>query len=299
MKFTVVVPTYNRPKDLSSFLNSVLGQNLLPSEVLIIDDGDLDNEYINKYKIIFKEKNVFLNYYKKDHEKERRGLSESKNKALEIASYDIVFFFDDDIIIDDSDYFIKIMDIWKENKDDKLIGVGGLIKRSRKKTKFEKVYNKIFLLDSGGFSWNVTKTGFQVWDEYIKEKQKGFYSHGGVSSYRKDLAEEFLFPTFSGGRTGLEDVDFCMRAKARSYFFIIEPGAKVIHNHVKTSRENDFLIGEKESQNRKIIFRSNCKDSFVNRFIFLWNSLGWILRQFLAGNFNKGLGMMRGFFKKT
>jgi GT2 family glycosyltransferase len=267
---------------------------MLPSEVIIIDDGELENDYVEGHKQQFKANNINLIYYKKDHSKERRGLSESKNRGLHIASYDIVFFFDDDIIIDEKDFFEKIMDIWATNKDPDLIGVGGLIKDVRKKGKFEKIFNKVFGLTSKKYNWDVTDVGFQVWDEHIEERQEAFYVHGGVTSFKKNSAKKILFSTFRGGRTGLEDVDFCLRSKKQGYFFIVEPNARVIHNHVDTSRENDLMIGQKESKNRKEIFKKNCKKTPQNYFWFFWGNAGWILRSFIAMRFKKGVGMVKG-----
>ncbi|MCD6232853.1 glycosyltransferase [bacterium] len=45
MKFTVVIPTYNRKKELKQCINSILKQTLLPSEVLIINNGELPSIY--------------------------------------------------------------------------------------------------------------------------------------------------------------------------------------------------------------------------------------------------------------
>ena len=64
------------------------------------------------------------------------------------------------------------------------------------------------------------------------------------------------FSNFSGGRTALEDVDFCLRAKNKGYHFIIEPKAELYHYPSVVSRESQFLMGYKESFNRKIIFKN-------------------------------------------
>ena len=65
-----------------------------------------------------------------------------------------------------------------------------------------------------------------------------------------------------------------------------------------TSRDNAFTAGEKESYNRRIIYKENVKKTFFKRIKFVWSNIGWILRQFLGGRFLKGLGMIRGLFKK-
>lgn len=296
MNFSIAIPTYNRQKDLNICLNSILKQTLLPFEILIIDDGDLPQNFINIEKKKFLAKNINFVYYKKNHQIERKGLSESKNKIIESVNNNIFFILDDDLILD-SDFCAKIIKIWENNNKKKLIGIGGFIKNNRKKNKLEKLYNYIFGLRSK-IKWDINNIGFQVWDENIKEQQKCYYIHGGASSYNKELTQKLNFTTFSGGRTALEDVDFCLRAKNKGYYFIIEPNARVVHNHSTVSRESCFLIGFKESKNRKIIFKNNCDKNIKNYIWFYWANIGWILKQFLSGHFLKGLGMIKGLIFK-
>ena len=185
------------------------------------------------------------------------------------------------------------MKIWAEKTgDEKLIGVGGIIKNHRARSGLEKFFHAFFGLASK-YAWDVNAVAFQVWDEDIKQATEGYYAHGGVCSYRLSLARSLKFSTFSGGRTALEDVDFCLRAKVAGYHFIIEPAARLGHFPSLAAREKMFLMGQKESHNRWLIFRSlNKKPSLYLRAWFAWANLGWILRQFLSGNFRKGLGMI-------
>jgi GT2 family glycosyltransferase len=295
MKFSIVIPTYNREKDLNKCLDSILNQTVLPSEVIIIDDGDLVSSFIEKIKHDFINLNVNLVYYKKNHKFESRGSSESRNKSLEFISNEIFFILDDDVVLE-TDFCKHISTIWGDKHDDKLIGVGGIIKNRRKKTPFEKYYNIFFGLNSK-YSWDVNDAAFQVWNEDITQPTKGYYAHGGVCSYKLDKVRELKFSTFSGGRTALEDVDFCLRAKSKGYHFIIEPKAQLYHYPSKISREGQFLMGCKESANRKIIFNSLYKKpSFYLLTWFCWTNIGWALRQFLVGNLRKGIGMVKGMF---
>ncbi|MEX2410676.1 MAG: glycosyltransferase family A protein, partial [Candidatus Paceibacterota bacterium] len=143
MNFSVIIPTYKREKDLKICLDSILTQSKLPDEVLIIDDDILPSNFIGKKQQEFKNKNVELIYYKKDHSKNSRGSSESRNLGIELSSNKIFFILDDDLILD-NDFFEKIMKVWEENNNRNLIGVGGLIKNNRGKYNLEKVYNKSF-----------------------------------------------------------------------------------------------------------------------------------------------------------
>jgi GT2 family glycosyltransferase len=296
MKFSVVIPTYNREEDLNKCLDSILKQTVLPFEVIIIDDGSLPEIFISAWQEKFTIKDISLVYYRKNHEIERRGLSESKNKALELVCNEIFFILDDDVVLE-LNFCENIINIWIERQADKnLIGVGGIIKNRRMRSSLERVFHSFFGISSK-HAWDVNKIGFQIWDEEIKKPSLGFYAHGGVCSYKLELAKELKFSTFSGGRTALEDVDFCLRAKNKGLYFIIEPQAELYHYPKMVVREGKFLIGYKESYNRKVIFKSvNKKPSLFLLAWFGWASFGWVLRQFLVGNFSKGMGMIKGYF---
>jgi GT2 family glycosyltransferase len=293
-----MIPTYNREKDLRECIDSILVQTLLPDEVLVIDDGNLLNDVIQGMTSDCSNRGIAFIYYRKDHLTEPHGTSESRNVGVKIARNDIIFILDDDVILD-VDFFEKIMKVWQDNRDPNLIGVGGIIKNNRKKSKLERLYTKVFGLDSK-HSWDVNDIAFQVWDDGLTRREKGYYTHGGggASSYRKSLVQDVGgFSTFSGGRTALEDVDFSLRAKNLGYHSIMEPSARVLHKQSRQSREKQYLIGCKESQNRKSIFANNCRKSWLGYLRFYWANLGWILGQMALGNFSRAFGMIKGLLR--
>ena len=297
MKFDVAIPTYKRRKVLEECLNSIYKQDLSPERIFIVDDGDLPEDFISKHKKKAENEGINLIHYKKNHPEEPRGSNESKNKAFELAKEKIAFLFDDDVVLREN-FFEEIRNLWEENKeDDSLIGVSGIAENYRKKRRLEKAYNRIFGLTSN-YDWDVNDAAFQVWDTGIEEVKKGYYMSGFCCSFRVEKAREIKFTVFKGGRAGGADPDFALKAKKEGYHFLINPKAKVIHNQTELSREKAFRTGFKESSNRKITFKNNCEKTLKNRLWFIWANIGWILRQFLTGNFRKGLGMIYGLFHK-
>ena len=295
MRFSIVIPTYNRQADLKKCLASILVQAALPAEVIIVDDGDLPADYISARKEEFHKAGISFVYYKKNHEVERRGSSESRNRSLELISNDIFFILDDDVVLE-LDFCEKIMAVWVEKRTQDLIGVGGIIKNRRRRLPLEKIFHAFFGISSK-YSWDVNRVGFQVWDEEITELALGYYVHGGVCAYDLEKVKQLKFTIFSGGRTALEDVDFCLRAKMSGYHFLIEPKAKLFHYPSKASRETLLLTGYKEGANRKTIFKNIYKKPSLYLLAwFYWANIGWILRQFLTGNLGKGIGMVKGIY---
>ncbi len=288
-----MIPTYKRPDDLLRCVNSILSQSLQPAEILIVDDDNLPEVLIDNIKVNCAAKKVELIYYKKDLHIERRGSSESRNKGLKLANNDIVFVLDDDVELCQG-FFEYTMKIWIASGCNNLLGVGGVIVNNRQKGILEKIYNKIFLLDSS-IPWDINDLGFQVWNDWIETTTKGYYAHGGVCSYNKRVVEEIgLFKTFDGGRTALEDVEFCLRAKRKGYYFVVEPKARVFHYQSKVSRESEEESGYKEGYNRVLIYFMHCHKNYWSFLKFRWANFGWVLRQLLVGHYRKAVGICRG-----
>lgn len=87
MNISVVIPTYNRCELLKRALQSVYSQSLLPSEVVVVDDGSTDgtNAMIRKE---FPE----VTYYSQ----ENSGVSSARNLGIHHASGDWLAFLDSD-----------------------------------------------------------------------------------------------------------------------------------------------------------------------------------------------------------
>jgi GT2 family glycosyltransferase len=291
--FSLIIPTYNRQKELADCLTSVLRQDLLPAEIIIVDDAELGEDFLAYWKKESAVLKIDFVYRRKDRTKEIRGSSSSRNLGLTLAKEKICFIFDDDLVLEKY-FFREAMAAW--NDDPKLIGVGGVIINNRRKGEWEKKYDRFFGYRTG-LSWDISPTGFQSWDDGIKDRQTAFYVHGGVCSFNKKVVEELGgFTVFGGGREALEDVDFCWRAKLAGYYFLLEPRARVFHAHSSAGREDDFSAGDKESANRLAIFQKLGGKDKDDRIAFYWANTGWILRQVLTARFKKSAGMIKGLF---
>lgn len=292
MNFSIVIPTKNRERDLLECIKSILKQTALPNEVIVVDDGNISNSVEDSIQSLLSSSNIRFRYFKKDIP----GSAESRNLGAQKASGEIILLLDDDVILREN-YITLLKKEWEKNKEDlKLGGIGGIIENLRKISFPEKIFNKIFLLSSS-LNWDITEVGFQVWDPSIKNTQKVFYLSGGISSFRKDLITKIPFRALSSGRTALEDVDFFMRAKKAGYYFLIVPEAKLFHKESAVSKDTNFVIGEKETFNRRIIYKDNISKNLKNRMEFIWSNIGWILRQFITGHFSKGFGMIKGLLR--
>ena len=95
IKFSVVIPLYNKEKEIADTLNSVLNQSYKADEIIVVDDGSTDNsakivENFTKFKEI------------KLIRQNNMGVSAARNRGIEEAKNEYICFIDAD-------------DIWKEN----------------------------------------------------------------------------------------------------------------------------------------------------------------------------------------
>lgn len=294
-QFSVIIPTYKRSHDLTRCVRSILQQSLLPKEIIVVDDDGLPDAFLHDIAATIKKCGIYFVYHQKNHEQEPQGSAVSRNIGASLAKEDCVIL-DDDIELD-PDFLMQLCAAWR-SEDKTFAGVGGRIVNNRSQGSLERIYNKLFGLDSN-VSWDVTPVGFQVWDEALTQATDVHYVHGGLCAYRKDVLNQLPFTQFQRGRAALEDVDFFLRAKQAGYTFEYQPKAKAVHHVSPQGREAAFVAGMKETINRKDIFKRLAPKTPYHYVWFLRSLKGWILRQFLAGHFAKATGMVVGFFKKV
>lgn len=88
LPLSVVIPTYNRAHTLKRALDSVLGQSLLPQEIIVVDDGSQDHsaallaQYQNQITVLRLNAN--------------HGVSFARNRGIEIAQNEWIAFLDSD-----------------------------------------------------------------------------------------------------------------------------------------------------------------------------------------------------------
>jgi len=97
MKISVIIPTHNRKELIIKSIESVLLQTYQADEIIIIDDGSIDNtqEILEKYDVTY----VY---------QENQGVSSARNHGLKLAKNEWICFLDSD-------------DLWEKEKLEKQV----------------------------------------------------------------------------------------------------------------------------------------------------------------------------------
>ena len=110
-KISVIVPIYKVEKYIHRCIDSIINQTYKNLEIILVDDGSPDScpricdEYAKKDKRI------------KVIHKENGGLSDARNKGVDIATGDYIAFVDSDDYIHPNMYEVLIYELEKNNSD--------------------------------------------------------------------------------------------------------------------------------------------------------------------------------------
>lgn len=125
LKFAVIIPAFNEEDFIGRCLNSLLHQTLLPSKILIVDDGSTDktpqitqefSESSNRIKIVTSKPIAVHQPGAKIIKAVNRGL-----RQLDINDYDVVCKFDADLEFPNN-YIEKLNNLFIQNPKQGLCG---------------------------------------------------------------------------------------------------------------------------------------------------------------------------------
>ena len=142
IKYSIIIPVYNRPKLLIKTLDSIDG--LMDSEVIVVDD------HSSEENAVMQKKETELRGFKYIYKKNNEGLSEARNTGFENSLGRYIYFLDSDDLL--TKKFVKYLNknfpkiskepIWRTWY--KIVGKRGKVKTTtlgNKITKRDKYYS--------------------------------------------------------------------------------------------------------------------------------------------------------------
>lgn len=110
IKFSVVIPLYNKEKSIVNTVSSVLNQSYQNFEIVIIDDGSTDSS-VDAVKSISDERIRLIH-------QENQGVSAARNRGIKEAKNEWIAFLDGDDLweINHLEEIVKMMRIFPDEK---------------------------------------------------------------------------------------------------------------------------------------------------------------------------------------
>ncbi len=276
MKYSIIVPVYNRPDEVDELLQSLTEQTLKDMEVIIVEDGssqpceNIVHRYAGKLQ---------LRYYTK----ENSGPGQTRNFGAEHSQGEYLIFLDSDCVLPPD--FLKVVDEELKRKD--CDAWGGPDRAHASFTNVQKAisYSMTSFLTTGGIRGGK------------KQMDKKFYPRSFNMGIRRSLYRQL--GGFSSMRFG-EDIDLSLRIYKSGASCRLFPEAWVWHK-----RRTDFKKFFKQVHNSGIA-RINLMKRHPGslKLVHLLPAVFTIgtflcLLLFLVGLFFAGIGLYTGFFGGT
>ena len=210
MKYSFIIPVYNRPDEVDELLQSMTHQTLTDFEVIVVEDGsardckDVCARYAGK---------LDLHYYMK----ENSGPGQSRNYGAERARGEYLIILDSDVVLPEG--YLQSVDDELRTLPADAFGGPDCTHPSFTPTQKAISYSMTSFFTTGGIRGG-------------KKKMDKFYPRSFNMGIRRDVYKEL--GGFSRMRFG-EDIDFSIRIFKAGHACRLFPGAWVWHK-----RRTDF-----------------------------------------------------------
>ena len=223
---SVIIPTLDRPEALMSTLESVLRQTVKPSQVIVVDQSERTSEQVSSF---CRGHNIILEHLSE------RGSHMARNRAIGLATGDILFFCDDDSELDEG-----VLEHHLKNYTDKNVGaVGGRLLQPGEQD------------DPARINTDVQPGSFNRWSGKVTGKfystVKGpidHFSGCNCSCQRELLIAAGGYDENFAGNAYFEETDLALRIKKLGGQIIFEPAARVLHLHFESGGNRASQIKE-------------------------------------------------------
>ena len=212
MKYSIIVPVYNRPDEVDELLESLSNQTLKDFEVIIVEDGSVKpcKDVCDKYAGI-----LALHYYAK----ENSGPGQSRNYGAERANSEWLIVLDSDVVLPEG--YLAAVDSAISHQTSDFAAFGGPDAAHPSFTPVQKAisYSMTSFFTTGGIRGG-------------KAKLDKFYPRSFNMGIQRDVY--LALGGFTKMRFG-EDIDFSYRIVEAGYHPRLLPDAWVWHK-----RRTDF-----------------------------------------------------------
>jgi GT2 family glycosyltransferase len=272
----VVIPTLNRPRDLTITVQTLLEQSVLPLELCIVDQSAND-ESERQVRALFAERPQHAQQVRLRYTRDPaiNGLTMARNVALDQNHCDIVLFLDDDVELE-LDFIERLTQGYAE--DPNVAGISGIITN----------------YSPGGFAARVWQWLF-VCGPFRDERQRIYHRAdelrgagrivvsrfgGGLMSFRIARTGGLRFDRNLRGPSEGEDVDFCLRLPVGAKLEI-DPRARLVHNKSATARPDEHWNASVVRGISYLYYR-HWRHGWRNPIAFAWLMSGFAILVLLA-----------------
>ena len=285
---SVVIPTKDRVNEILKCIRSILKQSFLPHEIFIIDSSK--NPLL--YSMLRERFPFAISKIKYIHLKVSNNAA--RNIGIRRSSGDIVFFFDDDVVLD-KNYIKEVVKVFAKDKGGKIGGVMGNITTTKRDTRSIRAKLKHLFYQSYYGDGKFRPSGAVTWVNGKKKNTRTEFLSGCSSAYTRKVLNEFKWDEklgVLGGYCFSDDLDLSYRV-SRKYILMYTPFAKLEHR--PPTKVFSLEMKRQYVFNNFYLFKKNMPKHLSNIFAFIISVYGILLFTLLFERNLKGfIGCLQG-----
>ncbi len=266
-RLAVIIPTKDRPAELSRLLGDISLGTFHPERIIIVDGSSIP----------LSEGCVDLHGLRVDFmRKVPASLTAQRNAGLGAigGDIDLVCFFDDDVALE-KDSMEKMIGFWQAAPD--TVG-GAAFNLTNEIYEAPSVGERIFHVNAS-LPGRILRSGFQSKVSCVERDIEVEWLAGCAMVWRKRLFDEFKFDEWFSGYARYEEVDFSRRVGKRYRMYIVAD-AKARHLSRQEDPAFSSSLGKMEVVNRYHFVK---KDPGLSRALCLWGLFGLFLNNAAKG----------------
>lgn len=249
---SVIICTRNRMDELGPLFDSLLLQTYQPNELIVIDSSDkplIENPF-------------FLTLWKKNTPKGCKlvykhtvpGLTYQRNRGISSASGDIIYFFDDDVVLE-KNYLQEMQDVFEHNPQYGG-GMGSITNTPAKQNDIFRLLRIFFLLQRDYASGQFTLSGMPTHAYGCAQFKMVEVLGGCCMAYRATVFKNHRFDELLRGYAYMEDCDISRRISYEWPLFF-NPKAQLQHNPSPLNRDSVAANRAMYIKNYRYLFFKN------------------------------------------
>lgn len=287
---TVIICTRNRLTDLIRCLYSLEAQTLSADQLIIVDSSDQyvsSSDQFNHVCDMIRQRGLSVLYLHT-----QPGLTYQRNQGVAYARGDIIYFFDDDVVLF-RDYLATMHATFAQYPD-YAGGMGSVQNIGLQPPRWYRVWRKLFLLQldyaSGSFTWSGMPTHAYGTAVFKRVAVLG----GCCMAYRKYVFEQEAFDEMLAGYGYMEDCDFSYRVSLK-YPLFFSPAARLYHYHSPLHR--DAVVTNKAMFIRNytyLFFKNFYSRNLLCIIGYVWSLIGLFIEAIMYRHWDVARGYIQG-----
>ncbi|MEO0230328.1 MAG: glycosyltransferase [candidate division WOR-3 bacterium] len=272
--YSVVIPTYKRPKELQNCLRFIFNQTIKPKEVVVsgvIGDKTIE-EVIPKLSKECESRGIsfkFIGSY-------RKGISYQRNRGMEAAQQKYILMIDDDVEIPPN-FVETAISILNEKK---ALIVSGFDTRPPIVRKFQNLWRRVFYLDYYAKNFQIVLPSGSKVIAYTADREISTqWLSTTVWVMRSEVAKKIKFDENLVNYSHREDQDYSYTVyKVFGGGLILSPRLKFVHHHSSAGRIRVSKFCHLYVYNTFLLFRKHFFNSPRSKAIFIWSMIGMAIQ---------------------